>query len=46
VWGKGVTLQAHAQASLPPEGPATPIQGMGRGVQGVETEKWGDRGWP
>ena len=23
VWEKGVTWQAHAEASLPPEGPAT-----------------------
>ena len=40
VWGKGVPLWAHAEASLPPplEGPDTGrysiefIQGMGRGI--------------
>jgi hypothetical protein len=41
VWGKGVSQQAHAEASLHPEGPATGwyriefIEGMGRGVKRV-----------
>ena len=51
--GGGVPLQAHAAASLPPEGPATMtmaqyriefIQGMGRGVERVvEADKGRER---
>ena len=39
VQGKGVPLQAHAEAFLPPKVPATQleqfIQGMGKGIEGV-----------
>ena len=47
---RGVSQQAHAKASLPPEGPATGqyriefFQGMGRGVKRVvEAEKGRER---
>jgi hypothetical protein len=52
--GKGVPQWAHAEASLPTEGPATQrysieefIQGMGRGVErAVEAEKGREKeGW-
>lgn len=50
VWGKGVPLWAHVEASLPPEGSVTRwytveefIQEMGRGIKRVvEAEKEGE----
>jgi hypothetical protein len=50
VWGKGISQGAHAETSLPPEGPATGqysrvVSGHGKVVKRVvETEKSREKG--